>query len=41
MTYELFVARRYLKSKQRSGFLSVISFMLLVNVVVLESRKAS
>ncbi len=34
MSYELFVTRRYLKSKQRSGFLSVISFIAVGGVIL-------
>lgn len=34
MSYELFVARRYLKSKQRSGFLSVITFIAVGGVIL-------
>jgi lipoprotein-releasing system permease protein len=34
VSYELFVARRYLKSKQRSGFLSVISFIAVGGVIL-------
>jgi len=34
VSYELFVARRYLRSKQRSGFLSVISFIAVGGVIL-------
>ncbi|MDA0333606.1 MAG: ABC transporter permease [bacterium] len=34
MSYELFVARRYLKAKHRSGFLSVISFIAVGGVIL-------
>jgi lipoprotein-releasing system permease protein len=34
VSYELFIARRYLKSKQRSGFLSVISFIAVGGVIL-------
>jgi len=34
VSYELFVARRYLKSKQRSGFLSVITFIAVGGVIL-------
>ncbi|MDP6985068.1 MAG: ABC transporter permease, partial [Candidatus Latescibacteria bacterium] len=34
MSFELFVARRYLQSKQRSGFLSVITVIALGGVIL-------
>ena len=34
MLYELFVARRYMQSKQRAGFVSVITFIALGGVVL-------
>ena len=34
MGYEIFVSRRYLQSKQRSGFLSVIAFIATGGVIV-------
>ena len=34
MSYELFIARRYLQSKQKTGFLSVISFIAMGGVIL-------
>jgi lipoprotein-releasing system permease protein len=34
LSYELFIARRYLKSKQRSGFLSIITFIAVGGVII-------
>ena len=34
MTYELFIARRYLRSKQKTGFLSFITFIAIGGVIL-------
>lgn len=34
MSYELFIARRYLQSKQKTGFISVISFIAIGGVIL-------
>ena len=34
MSYELFIARRYLQSKQKTGFLSIISFIAVGGVIL-------
>ena len=34
MSYELFIARRYLQSKQKTGFLSIISFIAMSGVIL-------
>lgn len=34
MSYELFIARRYLQSKQKTGFVSVISFIAVGGVIL-------
>ena len=34
MAYELFIARRYLQSKQKTGFLSIISFVAVGGVIL-------
>ncbi len=34
MTYELFIARRYLQSKQKTGFISIISFIAVSGVIL-------
>ena len=34
MTYELFIARRYLQSKQRAGFISFITFIAVGGVIL-------
>ena len=34
MSYELFIARRYLQSKQKTGFISIISFIAVSGVIL-------